>query len=64
MSSAQVAFWEKSLLKMTQSEEWKAALGKFVQEPAFMGSADLRRFLDAQALELKGILVGLGMFKQ
>jgi putative tricarboxylic transport membrane protein len=63
MSADQVAFWEQTIARMSESDEWKTALANFVQEPAFQGSADLRRFLDAQAAEMKSTLVGLGMAK-
>jgi putative tricarboxylic transport membrane protein len=63
MSPEQIAFWERTIARMSESDEWKTALANFVQEPAFQGSADLRRFLDAQAAEMRSTLVVLGMAK-
>ena len=63
MPRQQVEFWQQAVAKATQSEEWKATLASYVQDPAFLGSEDLRRFLETQQSALNGVVVSLGMVK-
>ena len=64
MSRAQIMFWQNAVAKAVQSEEWKSTLASYVQEPAYLNSDDLRRFLEKQQGNLGGLLVSLGMVKQ
>ena len=63
LSGAQVAFWDATLSKMVATEEWKKEVEKNLWDPSYRNSAETRRFLDAEYIELKAVLSDIGMAK-
>ncbi len=59
----QVAYWEIAFSQMIRSEEWKKDLDANSAEPDFMGSAESRRFLDAELEQLRKVLSELDLAK-
>ena len=63
LAPGQIAFWEKTLRDMTQTPEWTADLTRNFRVDAFAGSADTRRFLDAEYQRLLPVFIDLGLAK-
>lgn len=63
MSSAQVAFWEETLAKIAETDDWKKDLEKNVRIGRHLDSKKLRQFLNGQNELLRGILTDIGMAK-
>lgn len=63
LTPAQVAFWEKSLKKMTESKEWQAFLEHNQWKPFFYGPQDTKRLLAAETASIKSVLSTLGLAK-
>ena len=59
----QVAYWEGVLRRVVQSDEFKKIAEKNQWDSSFRGSADMRKFLEAQYGELKGVMTFLGLAK-
>lgn len=63
MTSQQTAFWEGVLRGVVQSDEFKQYAEKNQWDDTFKGSAEMRRFLEAQYGELKSVMAFLGLSK-
>jgi len=63
LTPAQVAFWEKSLKKMTESKEWQAFLEHNQWKPFFYGPQDTKRLLAEETASIKSVLGTLGLVK-
>ena len=63
MSRMQMAFWEDVLNKVSQAEEWKAALVQNQQENAYLSAEETRKFLDAEEARLTPLFADLGLAK-
>ena len=63
MSDAQVAYWERTLKRMTESAEWKQDLDKNFWTPEFMNAREMRQFMDRDNAALKSFLGDLGLAK-
>jgi putative tricarboxylic transport membrane protein len=63
MNAEQVAYWEVVTAKVTAQDEWLQDLAQNSLAPFFMGSAETRKYLDAQNEQLRGVLQDLGMAK-
>ena len=63
LSPAQVAYWEDVFSKLVDTDEWKRDLEKNLWSPQHMNSAESRRFLEQEAVKLRGILGELGLAK-
>lgn len=63
MTAAQIAYWDDLVQRLTRSEEWKKELDRNQWTDFFMASAEARRFLDQQNVELRGILTDIGLAK-
>jgi putative tricarboxylic transport membrane protein len=61
LSAAQVAYWEGLLRRVSATPEWGAFLARNHWKPRFMGAADARRFLDAEAASARVLLGELGL---
>ena len=59
----QVAYWEGVLRRVVQSDEFKKIAEKNQWDSSFRGSADMRKFLEAQYGELKSVMTFLGLAK-
>jgi putative tricarboxylic transport membrane protein len=58
-----LAFWESTLRTLSETEEWRSFLARQNWRPLFMGSADMRRFMDTETEVARGLLRGIGMLK-
>lgn len=63
MSDAQIAFWERTLKRMAETEEWKQDLDRNFWTADFMGAREMRKFIDKDSAALKGFLSDLGLVK-
>jgi putative tricarboxylic transport membrane protein len=63
LTAPQVAYWDQVLAKLVQTEEWKKDLERDVVEGTYMNSRDIRKYLDAEYAELKGLLTEMGLVK-
>jgi putative tricarboxylic transport membrane protein len=63
LTPAQVAFWAKSLKKMTESKEWQAFLEHNQWTPFFYGPQDTKRLLAEETASIKSVLGTLGLAK-
>ena len=61
LTAEQIAFWEKTIERFTQTPEWKDELAANGGVPHYMGSRELARFLDAQSAAFSTILIELGL---
>ncbi len=64
LSESQISYWEKNLLKVTESEAWT----KYIEDNAvvggFHGSMQTQKLLSQEYWAIKGALTDLGMAKQ
>lgn len=63
LSAAQVAHWENVFRNIATSDDFAKEMQKNQWVANYLGSADMRKFLVAQAAELKTLLTELGMVK-
>jgi len=63
LTAPQVAYWDQVLAKLVQTDEWKKDLERDVVEGTYMNSRDIRKYLDAEYTELKGLLIEMGLVK-
>lgn len=63
LTSGQIAYWEGVLRQVVQSGEFRQIAEKNQWDPAFKGSAEMRKFLDTQYGELKSVMTFLGLAK-
>ena len=61
MSDAQVAFWERTLKRMTEADEWGRDLDKNFWNAEFMGAREMRKFMERDHAALTGFLGELGL---
>jgi putative tricarboxylic transport membrane protein len=63
LTEPQVAYWDQVLAKLVQADEWKKDLERDVVEGTYMNSREIRKYLDAEYAELKGLLIEMGLVK-
>lgn len=63
LTMAQVAYWENVFRNIASSDDFAREMQKNQWVANYLGSADMRKFLVAQAAELKTLLTELGMVK-
>ncbi len=63
MSEAQVAYWERTLRRMTEADEWRQDIAKNFWSAEFMGAREMRQFVDRDNAVLKVFLNELGLVK-
>lgn len=63
LNAAQVAYWERTLRDLTQSDEWKQNLERSHAANEFLGSAETRKLMDADYVKLKAFLSELELVK-
>jgi putative tricarboxylic transport membrane protein len=59
----QVAYWDNVFGRLVQMPEWRDALTRLLQEPAYLNSRDTQRFLEREHNELRAVLLDLGLAK-
>lgn len=63
MTPQQTAYWEGVLSSVVHSDEFKKYAEKNQWDDTFKGSAEMRKFLEAQYGELKSVMTFLGLSK-
>ena len=63
MSEAQVAFWERILKRLTDTDEWKHDIDSNFWTADFAGAREMRKLMDQDHASLKGFLSDLGLTK-
>jgi len=61
LTSAQIAYWEGVLRKVTETKEWKDDLDKNYWSNDFVGSAQFRKDLAKDYADMKSVLVDIGL---
>lgn len=56
MTPAQIRYWEGALRKVSETQEWKDFLAKQSWRPAFMGSAEMARYLNTEYAAAKTLI--------
>ncbi len=64
LTPAQTAFWDRTFAGIVESPDWKAELEKNAWGREFKGSAETRKFLEAEHKLLEKILADLGIVKR
>lgn len=60
---AQVAYWEATLRKVSENEEFRRAVEKNQSEVAFRGAAETRSHMEAEYEQSRGVMRYLGLIK-
>jgi len=63
MRREQVAFWEKALADVNNSDAWKKELERNFWRANFLTGPKLREFLDSEAVRFRSLLTELGLNK-
>ena len=63
MSAAQIAYWDQVLAKVVQADDYKKEVEANLADSDYLGSAEARKYWDAQYNELKSLLAELGLSK-
>jgi len=61
LTEAQVAYWERAIRRMSETEEWRKDLEKNYWSADLMSAAEARRFMDREHETLKVFLGDLGL---
>ena len=64
LTAAQTAFWDRAFASIVASEAWNGELEKNAWGREFKGSAETRKFLEAEHKLLEKILADLGIVKR
>jgi putative tricarboxylic transport membrane protein len=64
LSSAQIAYWDEVLEKMSRDPLWKETLDANHWESDYKNSRDAMRYLDSVHVELRDVLKELGLAKR
>ena len=63
LTTAQIAYWEGVLRKATEAPEWKEDLDKNFWSNVFLNSAQFAKELDRDYVDMKSVLVDIGLAK-
>jgi putative tricarboxylic transport membrane protein len=63
MTPAQIAYWEQSLQRFTESEEWKKELESNFWRSEYMRGPETRKYLEQDNAQARAFLSDLGMAK-
>ena len=63
MTPPQVAYWEKTLARFTESDGWKQELQKNFWRSEYLRSTETRQYMDQDNIQAKEFLVELGLAK-
>ncbi len=63
LPAAQVAYWENTLRKASESAEWKSDIEKIFAVEEFLTGVKLRQDLEKEYADTRAVLVDLGMAK-
>jgi len=63
MTEPQIAYWEETLRRFVESDEWKQELETNFWRSEYMRSAETRKYLDQDNAQVRAFLVELGLAK-
>lgn len=63
MTGAQVAYWEQTLARFVESEDWKKELEKNFWTSEFRRSAEARQYIEQDNAQVRAFLTDLGLAK-
>ncbi len=63
MTEPQTAYWEQSLARFVESDEWKKELEANFWTSEYLRSAEMRKYLEQDNAQVKAFLVELGLAK-
>jgi len=63
MTPAQVAYWDQIFAKVVQTGEYKKEVERNLADASYLGSAEAKKYWEAQYQELKALLADLGLSK-
>lgn len=63
MSAGQIAYWENAMVRLVQSEEWKAELEQRYFQETFLRAQQTGRHFETETVALRAILSELGLAK-
>jgi putative tricarboxylic transport membrane protein len=63
MEPAHVAFWESALRRAVATDAWKKELQEFLLMDEFITTTEFRKYLDEQHVEIRELMVDLGLAK-
>lgn len=63
VTSAQLAYWDDALARMTASDEWKKEIDGTNMTPHYLRSAPFAKFLDAEYAVTRAVMSDLGLIK-
>lgn len=63
MTDAQIAYWEQTLQRFVESDEWKKELETNFWRSEYMRSAETRKYLDQDNAQVRAFLAALGLAK-
>ena len=58
-----VAYWEGIVRRMSDSEEWRKELETNFWSSEYMGSVEMRKYIERDDIQTRGFLVDLGLAK-
>lgn len=64
LSPAQVRFWEDCFRRLSEHPDWKAFVVRNHWTPRYMGAAQAKAYLDAEAASARTLLTELGLAKR
>jgi len=63
LSAAQVAYWEGTIQRLMATPEWKKDAESTAAVSEFMGSAELRKYMESDYAQIKAFLLDLELIK-
>ena len=63
LTPAQVAYWERALQRLVETEDWKKDVERNYLAADFLGSADTRKLMDSDYAKVKAFLTDLELVK-
>ena len=60
---AQIAYWESTLRKVAENDEFRRSVERNLSEVAFRGADDTRKHMAAEYEQAKGVMQYLGLIK-
>jgi putative tricarboxylic transport membrane protein len=63
ITPAQIAYWEGTLRKVTENEEFRRSVEKNLSEVVFRGAAETRSHMESEYEQSKSVMRYLGLIK-
>ncbi len=63
LTPSQIAFWERTIQRMVETDEWKQDIERGHLSAEYLGSADLRKLMDRDYAQVKAFLTELELVK-